>query len=505
MKASNRLALNTLAQYIRTAANVIMSLFSTRLILEALGSSDFGLYTLIAGIVSMLSYFTNALTSTTQRYLSYNANCNDNSILKSYFFSSVAVHIFLGLSLIAIMTLLEPLLFNGFLNIQEDRTSVAVIIYFMLIGMLFISLLTSPYRAVLLTHENIVYISCIDVLDGALKLLLGFALFLFDSNRLIWYASLMVGISLFNFGAFSIYSYYRYDECKSFRISLVSKGKIKELSSFAFWTVYGSLCLFGRAQGIAIVLNKFYNTIANAAYGVALQINAAIGSISGALQTALSPQIIKAEGEGNREKMLSMSEMGCKISFLLISFLAFPIIFDINGLLGIWLKDVPENTNLFAIMLVVANLFDQLTVSLSITINAIGKIKNYTFVINTLKFLTVFVFALLLIFDFPLTIALVSYVVIEFIGSLLRLYFCHKQAGLEINSYIRNVILKLVIPVLLVMALYWIGSYKEFSILYFILKFIVVSIIYVIMIYFFSLNIREKAFVKNLMPKFQNK
>lgn len=501
MNNKTKIIVNTLSQYIRTGANVILTLYATRLVLEALGSNQYGIYTLVGGIVSMLSFFTNGLTITTQRYLSYHQGQNDVELLSSYFFNSVAIHAILGLTLAAVLLCIQPLLFASFLNIAPEFIKTTKWVYLIVVIMLFIATMTSPYRAVLISRENIFYISIIDILDGVLKLVIGFCLFCFASDRLIWYAVLMGCMSIFNFLAMAFYSVWRFPESRHLKLKYISKSKIKELTGFAGWTIYGMLCLFGRVQGVAIVLNKFFSTVVNAAYGIALQISSALTAISGALQTAIAHQLVKSEGENNRKKMLLLSLIGCKISFILMTLIGIPIIFNIDFILTIWLKDVPQYTSYLSVMLVISNLVDQLTIGFNQSLNAVGKVKIYNLTVNSLKFVTVFILAGLLFFGMELEYALASYVIIELLGSIIRIYICHTTAGLDIKYYFEDVIVRLFVPTLAIVGLYWVTEFFNERLLIRILSFFINSIIYVGIIYVIGMDKTEKGMVRQIIKK----
>ncbi len=498
MRPSYLLVANTLSQYGRTIVNVLCSLFATRLVLQALGDNDFGIYSLVAGIVSMLSFLTNALTTTTQRYLSFNFREDSLTTRRGYYINSLFIHFIFGLITVVLLLGALYFLFNGFLNIEQQNIHASKIVYVSMVIMLFIALMTSPYRSVLLSHENIIYLSIVDICDGLLKLLIAVLIFSFENDRLIWYAYLMTGISLFNIIAIGLYATIKYNECKELRLSYFSKAKMKELSSFAGWTIYGTLCLFGRVQGIAIILNKFLNTAVNAAYGISIQVNAALNSISSALQTSLAPQLIKAEGNGNRELMFRLSEFGCKAGYILMSMVAFPIIFDINGILQFWLGEYPPYTAYFCVILIVSNLFDQMTGGLGTVLNAVGNIRNYTITINTLKLMTTFIIAVLLYFGVSLYIAFSTYVLIEIFGCIIRIGFCHINAELSIYSYITNVVLKLLFPTIIVIVIYLCLSNIEFSLVKLICKFISASSIYAICLFKYSLTEKERNIVSSI-------
>lgn len=498
MTNSTRILFNTISQYFRTVVNVILALYATRFVLEALGANQYGIYTLVGGIVSMMSFFTNALTQTTQRYLSYNSSIPNHIILKSYFFNSLLIHLSLGVLLLILFFSIFPLLFSGFLNIAPELLPQAKIVFITIVLMLFVALLTSPFRATLISHENIIYLSIIDIFDGIFKLLIAISLFSFQDNRLSWYSVFLLSISFFNLISIGVYSTLKYNESKSFSIKLFDKRKIKELTSFAGWTMYGMLCLFGRIQGLSVVLNKFFGTIVNAAYGISLQVNSAIGAVSGSLQTAIAPQLIKAEGDSKRAKMIAISETGCKMSFFLISIVGVPIIFNMPFILKIWLGNVPEYASFFCSILIVSNIIDQLTVGFNSSLNAVGKIKYNHLIVNSLKLTTVIIIAILLYLNVSIYIAITSYVLIELVGCILRLLICSKYTTLSILSYFNHVIIRMLAPTFFICIGYRLSSPYVNSLWTLILIVMCVSLLYAILTYVVGLTPNERIAIKHI-------
>lgn len=249
---------------------------------------------------------------------------------------------------------------------------------------------------------------------------------------------------------------------------------------------------------MAIVLNKFFSTVINAAYGISLQVNAALGSISGALQTAIAPQLIKAEGANNRLHMLRLSEIGCKLSFILLSMFSIPILFNMQDVLAVWLGEVPEYSAFFCRVLIIANLCDQLTVGFNSTMNAVGNIRNFLVVVNTIKFSTCLIIAILLWMGVELKYAFATYIFIEILGCVLRIWFCKHNAGLDVGHYIQNVILKLIIPTAIICLSAWATSYITFNLLFFIIECIILIIVFTASVFLLGLSPDEKIIVRNI-------
>ena len=501
MQPSKRIIVNTAAQYTRSIFNMVLGLISTRVILKTLGVDDFGIYSVVAGAVSLLSFITNALVVTTQRYLSVTQGEKNAEKSKTVFNNCLVLHLFIGLLIVTIMEILYPFLMNGFLNIPEVRLSSAKALYHTIVCVMWLTLVTSPFRAVIVSHENIVYISIIEVLDATFKLLIAFALYFINADKLFIYGVLLVGIQLFNLLALSIYAYSKFPECIMPRKDLVDTKYMKEIFSFAGWTMYNIGCNFGRTQGIAIALNKAYTTAINAAYGLGFQVSGGLSALSQSLANAINPQLMKAEGAGNRNKMLRLAEVESKFSFLFMAALSIPALFEIETLLQLWLGRVPEHSALFCRMVIMAALCDMLTFGLGSANKAIGDIRNYTLLIYTIKLSTLFVVILLLFARCPLYSIAIAYVVIEFISSIIRINFLKHTAGLNVRRFVRNVIFKEIIPIcILVLACYcsiWFISWKY----RFIITFIGPIILFLASIYFWGLCPDEKQVISNYLLK----
>lgn len=446
MNPSTRLVVNTIAQNVRTIINVILSLYSTRIVMQALGVSDYGIYMLVAGIVALLPYLVNALITTTQRHLSFAFGQGNTTEVKLIFANSYLLHWLFGglLSLLAIS--LVSLIFDyGFLNIQSEKLLESKYVYFLVLISVFFTFITAPFRSLLIAHENIVYISIVDVLDGILKLSLVFCLFLVEEWRLPFYALIIATIQLFNLLMLAIYSKLHYQECVlAPSIKFFKKEITKKIISFATWTLYGTLCVYFRNQGIAVVLNRFFDTVINAAYGVATQVFGATQFLSEAIINAIRPQVVMAEGSGNRQQMLSLALKACKYCFLMSALCIIPLIFEIRPILLFWLDAIPPYADVFCRILLLSVLCDQVTIGLNMANTAIGKIRNFTFLVFTTKALCVPVAYYLLLHGESVEIATLSFFACEILSGIIRVPYLMFNGGLKFYSFISEVILRIV-------------------------------------------------------------
>ena len=504
MNSAQRIIVNSLAQQIRSVLNVCLSLYSTRIVLEALGQNDYGIYSLIGGVVAMLSFLTNAMVVTTQRQLSFYHGKGLWKEVHCMFSNSLFLHFVIGVTLAVVLSTASPFFFNGFLNIDASRTETAKIVYLLVVVSLFVTFLTAPFRAVFIARENIVYISIIDVVDGVIKLIAAIWLLHCPFDRLIAYACIVVGITTFNFAALASWAQINFEESTLFpRRKDINRQSLRELTGFAGWTVYSQLCVIGRTQGVAIVLNRFYGTIINAAYGIAQHVFGSIQFIAVSVTNAMAPQIMKAEGSGDRKRMLHLSELLSKYAVLLLSTVTIPLVFEMPAVLKLWLGNVPDNTVLLCRFILLTALCDQITIGLGTANQAIGRIRNYSIIVNTIKVLTLPAFWICLYLGYSLIIAMYIYLCFELLCAMIRLPFLKYTAGLSIHHFFNHVFAKVAVPLMAISAASWIvTSYVQVP-FRFLITGTVALVAAIVSAWFFSMEYVERKTMKKMVKKIQ--
>ena len=334
MEANKRVFINTIAQYTKALINTILSLYTVRLILSALGQEDYGIFSLIAGIIALLGFVQNALVITTQRYLSYQYGKDNTNELQRIFSNSLVLHIAIALFLSLIMMIFKDYLCSSFLNIAENRREAAEIVYMMSVGMMVVTFITAPFKALYIARENIVFISFIEILDGVLKFSLALTLLGLDIDKLITYSMMLTGIVIFEFITYLSVAICKFQECRPTKIKQdFDVDIIKRLAGFAGWTTYGMAAIILRTQGLAILLNKFFGTKMNAAYGIATQAYGAVSFVATSVLNAMNPQIMKAEGGNDRNRMLLLASKESKFVVIMMGILFIPLIFEMDNLL----------------------------------------------------------------------------------------------------------------------------------------------------------------------------
>ena len=502
MEPAKRIVVNTLAQHTRAIINICLSLYSTRLVLQALGQSDFGIFSLVGGVVAMLAFLTNAMVVTTQRQLSFYHGKGDPSTLRSMFSSSLLLHILIGAVLCFALLALTPFIFDGFLDIPFDRIPTAKNVYYMAILAMVITFLTAPYKALFIAREEIVYVSGVEIMDGILKLAFALCLPFITYDRLMAYAVAIAGIMAFNYFAHSLWAITHFNESVLLpRIHQVTRQNIKELTGFATWTIYSMGCVIVRVQGVAVILNRFFGTVVNSSYGIAHQIYSSVVFIAQAVVNAMSPQIVKAEACNERQRMLRLAELSSKYAFLLLATVTIPLTFEMPEVLSLWLGDVPNHTVTLSRFVILTALCDQITIGLGTANQAIGRIRNYSLAINTIKVFTLPVFWCCLYLGYGVFEAMCVYISLEILGAIMRLPFLKYTAGLSIRHFASHVFGRVLIPLVAMSTVcYLMVTYVELP-LRFLLTGIVTVVTAAITIWFFALDDAERQAALKMIRK----
>lgn len=501
MKSAQRVAFNTAILYLRMVLTVLISLYSTRLVLNALGVTDFGIFNLVAGVIALLSFLNNAMATSTQRYLSYYQGANDGDKVKVVFRNSLLLHILIGIVLVVLLELAGLVLFDYVLKIKPDRLEAAKSIYHFMSATVFFTIITVPFTASLIAHENMLWVAIVNIFETILKLLIALSLVWIGNDRLITYGFLTAAISIISFILYATYCWRTYPECTLSISDKLDKPLIKELTSFAGWNLFGSLCYMGRTQGLAIVLNVFYGTIVNAAYGIANQVSSQLNFFSSTLLRAINPQIMKSEGAGDRQRMLRLSMMASKFGFIFLAAFVIPLIFEMDFVLAIWLRSVPAYTVSFCSYMLIYILISQLTIGIQSALQATGKVRSYQVVVGCVVLLTPVLSCLLLYNGFDPSSVFICNIFIEVLATALRLFFAKRIASLDLLEYYRNVIVRGLVPIIIACVLCWVVS--AYVVLSYrpLITILSSSVAIGLSTYYLGLNRDERTMIDSLLEK----
>lgn len=425
-----------------------ISLYATRLVLNALGDSDYGVFNLVAGVIAMLSFLSNTMATSTQRFLSYYQGKEDIPSQKKIFATSFFLHLIMASAIMLLLFLSSGFFFNGFLNIPPDRLIAAKGLFYFMIVSVFFTIIAVPFYGTLIAHENMLFVAIVNILEVLLRVIAAFALYHVSIDRLLAYGAFMAAIPLLSFIMYAVYCVRKYKECK-ISYEYYNRDMFKQLSSFASWNLFGSLASMGRLQGTAVLFNLFLGTIVNAAYGIANQVSSQVNFFSSTLIRALDPQIMKSEGAHDRQRTLGLSLIACKFGFFLIAVVAIPCIVEMDGILTFWLKNVPAYTVVFCQLILIGMMINQLSIGLQSAIQAVGRVKLYQIVVSIILLCNLPFAYILLKLNCSPNLVLVLYCVIELFASFWKLLFLKLTVSLSINSYLKRVFLPTLLPCLI--------------------------------------------------------
>ena len=379
---NKRIAKNTLLLYFRMLFMMVVSLFTSRVILNALGVEDFGIYNVVGGIVAMMGILNGAMSVSTQRYLTFELGKGDMVRLKQVFSTCFLIYLILSGIFLVLAETIGLWFLNNKLVIPDDRIVAANWIFQFSIISSINSLMSNPYNAVLIAREKMNIYAYISILEVVLKLAIVYLLLVIPLDRLIIYGGLYLLMSIVITMIYRIYCIKNYQESR-FQFYW-DKPLFMQLMSYSGWNLFGSLSSLVKGQGLNILLNMFFNPAVNASRGIAYQINNAITQFFTNFYTAVRPQITKYYAQGDLDNMFKLVFRSSKFSFYLIFLLSLPIIIEAPCIIQLWLGQLPDYVVPFTRMVVLISAIDSMASPLMTTCHATGRIKLYQSVVGTL-------------------------------------------------------------------------------------------------------------------------
>ena len=450
---NKRILKNTFFLYVRMLLTIIVGLYASRVLLEKLGFEDYGTYNVVGGIVVLFSFFGAALNSATQRFLSIKIGENDLSGLVEVFSTSVYTFfllcaiVFVGAETIGLWFL------NTRMNFPANREGVVNWVYQISIFTFLFNTIRTPYNASIISYEHMSFYAYTSVAESVLKLLIVFVIDKVKLDRLMFYALLMLSVSILLFVWYVAYCRRRFPHLMLQK--KVNKACFKEMFSFSGWSLFGSLAVVGSNQGINVLLNVFFGVMINAGMGVAQQVQNVVGQFASNFQMAFNPQIVKGYANGEIAGVRNLVFLTARISFFLLFIISIPFFIDTGYVLKLWLGNVPEYASEFTFYLLITVLIEALSAPLFMTIQATGRIKTYQIVVSIILFSNLLCgYAFLKLGFSPVSVVLVRCFIV-FVLLLYRIVMVSNILSFKISSFFRLVFL----PILLVVSFSFLACY----------------------------------------------
>lgn len=418
---TKRIAKNTVILYARMIITLFITLFTSRIVLQALGFDDYGIYNVIGGVVALFAFLRSSMSSSTQRFLAYEMGSGTNESLRKVFNVCLTTHILLALVLLLLAETVGLWFLNTQLNIPDGRETAAGWIYQFAILSLCLRMLSMPYDADIVSNERMGYFAFLSILEAVLKLLFAYALLYTSGDHLILYGALMMGLSALIL--FLNWAYCRIKFAETRYKFYWDKELFRRIFSFSGWTIYGQLAVVGSNQGTNILVNIFHSVAANAAMGVGHQVNTALTGLISNFQTAFKPQITKSYATGDYDYLASLTCYASKISFFLLFIVSFPIMLNIDLVMHLWLGRVPAHAGRLCIIFIAASLSNAVSAPLWMNIFATGRVRGYQLGLSIVYVAELVVVYMLFRLGFSLVAGVAMKAILNFVVIFVRLYY----------------------------------------------------------------------------------
>lgn len=498
---NKRIAKNTIFLYFRTILILLINLYMSRVILDNLGVTDYGIYNAVGGVIAMFSVVSGALSSSISRFITFELGRDNTKRLHTIFSTSVTIQLFIALLVVLLSEPIGIWFLNTHMNIPADRLVAANWVLQCSLVTFCINLIAVPYNASIIAHERMSAFAYISVLEAALKLLVAFMLTILLFDKLIVYAVLLVCVALIIRFAYCIYCKRNFPECRYQFI--YDKKLLKEMTEFAGWNFLTNTAYIFNTQGVNILINLYFGVALNAARGIATQVEGAVMQFVNNFTMALNPQITKSYAQGNKSDMFRLVCLGSKSACFLMMFFALPLIFEADYILSLWLKNVPSHTVAFVQLSVIAAIIDRMGITCTTACLATGKAKDYTIWVSIAGSFMFFLTWICFFAGCPPESAYVSYMATYILVNVARWVMMKRLLGFPIMEYVREVIVKVIFTVSFAIAIpYMVIRLMEPSFVRLLVICVVCTLSTTISICFLGLKRMER---KSLVVLIQNK
>lgn len=444
---NKRIAKNTLLLYFRTLFIMLVTLYTSRVVLNTLGVTDYGIYNVVGGVVAMFGFINGSMSSATQRYITFALGKGDQSNLQKVFSTALQIHVLIAVLIVVLGETVGLWFMYTQMQIPTDRMDAAFWVLQCSIASTVIMIISVPYNADIVAHEKMSAFAYISILEAVLKLAVVYMLVVFSSDKLILYAFLILAVQLLIRLCYSRYCNRHFEESKYRHVW--DKSLFKEMTGFAGWSMFGNLSSVLFSQGLNMLLNVFFGPVVNAARAVAVQVQSAIQQFVTNFQMALNPQITKTYAKGEMGEMHKLMFRSARFSFYLLFLLSLPVLFETDFILTVWLKTVPDHTIVFLRIMICTSLLYTLSNPLMVANQSTGKVKRYQAVCGTILLMILPISYICLRFGCPAYSVFIVHFAVESITQIVRMLLLRPLIGIRAQDYLKHIYLKVSVVVIL--------------------------------------------------------
>lgn len=501
---NKRIAKNTIFLYIRTIVVLLVSLYTSRVVLQVLGAKDLGIYNVAGGIVTMMSFFQAAQTKATSRFITYElGKHSSNKILQKVFSVCMTIHIIIAIISLIFGETVGLWIITHWTDIPLERQAAAMWVYQFALIVFCCQIVRVPYDAIVVAHERMSMYAYMSILEAVLLLGMAFLLMVTPGDSLIYYSASVAFIAFIVFLCYYIYVHRLFD---AYRYKLLwDKEYSMRILSFSGWTLLGSSANTATQQGTNLLMNNFVGLIANAALGFASQVNIAVSKFVNGFSTAFTPQIIKLYAQKEYESMHILMNRSSKFSFVLCYLMALPLITNMGFILSLWLgNNVPMYTKEFCQLILVCTIFDATTGVYNTTITATGKIKYYQTAISLSFLLDLACCYVLLVCSINPVFVFGSRIMTRgIVNMLIGLYFVKSYTHFDILNYSKTVLLNIILTMIIsILPVYFIAKVTDGWICLISTSLVSVLLITICSLYIIMTQSERQSVLSKLLRKF---
>lgn len=494
--ANKRLAKNTILLYMRMILILGVTLYTSRIILQVLGTIDFGVYNVVGGVVAMFSFINSSLSGASSRFITYALGDKAQDI-QTTFNTIVSVHyLFAGILFLLAETVGLWFVMTK-LVIPDNRLMAAFWVYQSTIASAVITVGSAPYNALIIAHERMDVFAYISIFETFAKLSICGLLLILPFDKLIIYA---LGVVLVQIAVRLLYMRYCHKEFEESHAKLQwNKNQAKEVFSYAGWVLNGELAAVGYTQGINILLNIFFGPLVNAARGISVQVQNAITLFAKNFLSAVRPQVIKSYANRDFRRMHQLVLVSSRLGVYLMLLISLPIIFKTPYLLDLWLTEVPPDTTAFVRIMLICGIVNALATSTIIAIQATGDIRKFQIIEGSILLLIVPLAYIMLKFTAASAEDIFwMYLLVQCITQLVRVWLVYPKIGLTIRNFYAKVLWPIVKVAICACSLsyglhLWLNDAKLIQVLLFGISSVIGTAVAVLL---FGLNMAERRTIK---------
>ena len=481
---------------------MLVNLYTSRVLLQALGIEDYGIYNAVAGFIAMFSMISGSLTSAISRFITFTLGQNDEQKLERVFCTSIIIQLFLAAIVCALVEFVGVWFLNSHMTLPHGRDNAANWVLQLALITFVINLVNVPYNACIIAHEKMSAFAYIGIFEGCANLSIAFLVLMSPIDSLILYALLMCVVAFVTRMIYTLYCCKNFKECKFYWI--LDKDTLHEMFGFAGWNFVGSISGLLRSQGINLLFNVYNGPIVNAARGLAVQVSTAITKFSSSFYTAVQPQITKSYASGDIQNSCTLALRSSRLAFFLLLLLSVPVVFEVNFLLSLWLKVVPDHTASFVQIIVVYSLFESWSQPLIQLMLATGDIKKYQIVVGGINLLN-FPFAWVTLYlGYAPEIAQLSVIFFTFVALFFRVHMLNFMIGFPSRQFYVETIFKCSgVLILCCIVPYIICHYMQSNWIRFVICVLLTEFVSVTIIISIGLTNMERQFVFSKIPFFK--